>query len=130
MIDRRFVVVAQPFDRKPAFAQSRERAARVVCGSQPVASVSAASVTPVLAPSISTTSACFDPVRGEAWSAVGRFAAAPTAFARTDFPPSSSPIPIASRPARVITRPIGRPSSSRQTGMPGLALTSRMSFAP
>ena len=46
--------------------RSPVRAARVVCGSQPVALMSASSVAPPFALSISVTSACFDPARGEA----------------------------------------------------------------
>ena len=60
---------ASPASRDRSIENPRLRspvsAARVVCGSQPVASTSASSVAPACALSISVTSACFDPARGE-----------------------------------------------------------------
>ena len=61
-------VEAFPASRDRSIENPRLRspvsAARVVCGSHPVALTSAFSVAPVVAQSISVTSACFDPARG------------------------------------------------------------------
>src|SRR5271154_5643152 len=59
---------ASPASRDRSIENPRLRspvsAARVVCGSQPVALTSASIVAPPFALSISVTSACFDPARG------------------------------------------------------------------
>ena len=60
---------ASPASRDRSMQNPRLRspvsAARVVCGSQPVALIRAPSVAPPFAPSISVIKACFDPTRGE-----------------------------------------------------------------
>ena len=138
---------ASPASRVRSIENPRLRspvsAARVVCGSHPVALTSASSVAPPFALSISVTSACFDPARGEAtFSADGADAElfAPStllcegerrAVLRSERAACVASFfssgPIASRPARVIIRLIERPSSSsRQTGMPGLERNSRI----
>ena len=89
--------------------------ARVVCGSQPVASTRAASVAPLSFVSIATMSASFEPARGE--PAGGGFSAVAVAELGLALPvstggcvsPASSSMPIASRPARVMIRLMGRP---------------------
>jgi hypothetical protein len=101
--------IAKPRLRSPVIA------ARVVCGSQPVASTRAASVAPLSFVSIATMSASFEPARGE--PAGGGFSAVAVAELGLALPvstggcvsPASSSMPIASRPARVMIRLMGRP---------------------
>ena len=133
-------VDASPASRDRSIENPRLRspvsAARVVCGSQPVALMRASSVAPPFALSISATSACFDPARGEVTFSGGGveaelFEPSPLlcdgergavflSERGACFASSSSSTPMASRPARVIIRLIERPSSSsRQTGIPG-----------
>jgi hypothetical protein len=141
---------ASPASRDLSIENPRLRspvsAARVVCGSHPVALTSASIVAPPFALSISVISACFDPARGTLAFGGGGFDGEPFESSPlpsdgerdplfpserdgrvASFSPSSKP--IESRPARVIIRLIERPfSSCRQTGMPGFERNSRISL--
>src|ERR1700736_6652512 len=117
--------MAYPFLRRPVSA------ARVVCGNQPVALINASSDAPSSLESISITSACLEPGRGpplvERSSDCAEALAGglfEMALARAAFGGEGSdafmpsPTPIASRPARVITRLTFFLLSSRQIGIP------------